>query len=434
MDTLHRHCAGLDVHKDSVWVCVRHLSADDQVREQLRCFGTTTADLLALLDFLLVCGVTIVAMESTGVYWKPVFNVLEGHVRVLLVNAEHIKQVEGRKTDAGDCAWIAQLLQHGLLRPSFVPPRPIRELRDLTRQRTQLTGERAAAVNRVQKVLEDANLKLGSVASDVLGVSGRAMLEAVCAGETDPTRLAELARGRLRAKIPQLVRALTGRVTGHHRFLLRLHLDHLSHLDALVDRLTGRIGELLAPPPDPGPDGAGAAPATAAPAAEGPGGTAADPGGSPGPAAAAAGLGEAVARLTTIPGVSRRTAEVVLAEIGSDMGPFPTAGHVASWAGLCPGNHQSAGKRYSGRVRRGNRWLKQALVQAAWAASRRQKGALAGEYRRLSRRRGAKRAVLAVAHTLLVTCYQLLKKGTTYQEPPGRQGPKDGQAKPEAAA
>src|SRR5438874_1946310 len=221
MDTLHRCCAGLDVHKDSVFACVRRLLPDDSVTQQVRRFGTTTAELLALLDWLLAAGVPIIAMESTGVYWKPVFNILEGHVRVLLVNAEHVKQVEGRKTDVKDCAWIAQLLQHGLLRPSFVPERPVRDLRDLTRQRAQLTGERSAAANRIQKVLEDANIKLGSVATDVLGVSGRAMLAELIEGRDDPEALAQQARGRLRAKIPQLREALRGRVTEHHRFLLR---------------------------------------------------------------------------------------------------------------------------------------------------------------------------------------------------------------------
>ena len=423
MDTLHRCCAGLDVHKDSVFACVRHLLANDEVVEEVRRFGTTTGELLALLDWLLAAGVPIVAMESTGVYWKPVFNILEGHVRVLLVNAEHVKQVEGRKTDAGDCAWIAQLLQHGLLRPSFVPERPVRDLRDLTRQRAQLTGERSAAANRIQKVLEDANIKLGSVATDVLGVSGRAMLAELIEGRDDPEVLAQQARGRLRAKIPQLREALRGRVTEHHRFLLRLHLDHLAHLDGLMERLTERIdGLLFGPPPGPGPGGAapgGQEPGQAAEAAPGP------------PAAGASGLGAAVERLMTVPGISRRTAEVVVAEVGADMGQFPTAGHLASWAGLCPGNDESAGKRRRGTIRRGNRWLKQALVQAAWAASRCKGGYLPALYRGLSRRRGRKRALIAVAHALLVTCYHLLSKGEDYRDPlqaSGEQAPLAGVA------
>jgi transposase len=421
MDTLHRCCAGLDVHKDSVFACVRRLLPNDEVVSEVRRFGTTTTELLLLLDWLLTLGVSVVAMESTGVYWKPVFNILEGPVRVLLVNAEHVKQVEGRKTDVGDCAWIAQLLQHGLLRPSFIPEQPVRELRDLTRQRTQLTGERASAANRIQKVLEDANIKLASVATDVLGVSGRAILAKLIAGEENSETLAEQARGRLRSKIPQLREALRGRVTEHHRFLLRLHLDHLGHLDGLMTRLTERIEMLLFPPSDPSdpspppetspPSGtastAGGLPTEGAPPASAP------------PSATGARLGEAVHRLTTIPGVSRRTAEVVVAEIGANMEQFPTASHLASWAGVCPGNHESAGKRHSGRIRRGNRWLKQALVQAAWAASRCKKGYLPALFRSLARRRGRKRALIALAHTLLVTCYYLLKKGVDYRDPAG---------------
>jgi transposase len=417
MDTLHRCCAGLDVHKDSVFACVRRLLPNDEAVQEIRCFGTTTLQLLALLEWLLASGVSVVAMESTGVYWKPVFNILEGPVRVLLVNAEHVKQVEGRKTDAGDCAWIAQLLQHGLLRPSFVPQQPVRELRDLTRQRAQLTGERSAAANRIQKVLEDANIKLASVATDVLGVSGRAMLMKLIEGQQDPEAMAQQARGRLRAKIPQLREALHGRVTEHHRFMLRLHMDHMEHLDGLIERLTQRIEALLFPPPDPTPR----ADASLAEGDSPPEGTqttsAATVATVASVATAGQQLGEAVDRLTTIPGISRRTAEVVVAEIGADMGQFPTAAHLASWAGLCPGNHESAGKRHSGRIRRGNRWLKQALVQAAWAASRCKTGYLPALYRSLAQRRGRKRALIALAHTLLLTSYHLLKKGADYKDP-----------------
>ncbi len=333
-----------------------------------------TGDLLALSDWLAGHGVTHVAMESTGVYWKPVFNLLEGGVSVILVNAEHIKQVPGRKTDVKDCQWIAQLLQHGLLKASFVPPAPIRELRDLTRQRTQLIQERSAAANRIQKVLEDANIKLASVATDVLGVSGRDMLEALIAGETDPAKLAELARKRLREKIPALRQALQGRVTDHHRFLLRLHLDHVTHLEELIGRLGVRIEEALAP------------------------------------------FAEASQRLQTIPGVSQRTAETVLAEIGPNMEQFATAGHLASWAGMCSGNNESAGKRRSGRTTKGDRWLKRVLVQAAWAASHSKGTYLAAQYRRLAKRRGCKRALVAVGHTLLIIMYHVLKRGTTYAE------------------
>jgi transposase len=374
MDTLYPCCAGIDVHKGNVVVCVRCCDRPGKVFEEIRTFTTMTRDLLALADWLASHGVTHVAMESTGVYWKPVFNIVEGGVQVILVNAEHIKQVPGRKTDVKDCQWIAQLLQHGLLKASFVPPAPIRELRDLTRQRTQLIQERSAAANRIQKVLEDANIKLASVATDVLGVSGRDMLEALIAGETDPDKLADLARKRLREKIPALQLALQGRVTDHHRFLLRMHLDHVTHLEELIGRLGSRIEEALAP------------------------------------------FAEAVERLQTIPGISQRVAETVLAEIGTNMEQFPTDGHLASWAGMCSGNNESAGKRRSGRCTHGNRWLKRILVQAAWAASHTKGTYLAAQYRRLAKRRGRKRALVAVGHTLLVIIYHVLKRGATYTE------------------
>jgi len=374
MDTLYPRCAGIDVHKANVVVCVRCCDRPGKPSEEVRTFSTMTRDLLALSDWLAEHGVTHVAMESTGVYWKPVFNILEGRFQVLLVNAEHIKQVPGRKTDVKDCQWIAQLLQHGLLKASFVPPAPIRELRDLTRQRTQLVAEKASAANRIQKVLEDANIKLAGVATDVLGTSGRAMLEALIAGVSDPEQLADLARMRLRAKIPELRLALQGRVTEHHRFLLRMHLDHIVHLEELIGRLSGRIEEVMAP------------------------------------------FAEAATRLATIPGVSQRVAETVVAEIGPRMEQFPTAGHLASWAGMSPGNNESAGKRRSGHTTHGNRWLRQMLVQAAWAASRTKGTYLAAQYRRLVKRRGAKRALVAVGHTLLVMIYQVLKKGTVYAE------------------
>lgn len=374
MDTLYPRCAGIDVHKANVVVCVRCADRPGKAGEEVQTFSTLTRDLLTLASWLTERGVTHVAMESTGVYWKPVFNILEGSVHVILVNAEHIKQVPGRKTDVKDCQWIAQLLQHGLLKASFVPPQPIRELRDLTRQRTQLIQERSAAANRIQKVLEDANIKLACVATDVLGVSGRDMLEALIAGETDPTRLAELARKRLREKIPALQLALQGRVREHHRFLLRMHLDHITHLEELIARLGVRIEEMLAP------------------------------------------FAAAEERLQTIPGVSQRVAETVLAEIGPQMEQFPGAAQLASWAGMCSGNNESAGKRRSGRVRKGNRWLKGVLVQAAWAASHTKGTYLAAQYRRLAKRRGRKRALVAVGHTLLVIIYHVLKRETTYQE------------------
>jgi transposase len=374
MEILYGCCAGIDVHKKNVVVCVRRLDAAGKACQEIRTYSTMTRDLLAMGDWLVEQGVTHVALESTGVYWKPVFNLLEDRVTVILVNAEHIKQVPGRKTDVKDCAWIAQLLQHGLLKASFVPPAPIRELRDLTRQRTQVIAERTGVANRVQKVLEDANIKLGSVASDVLGASGRDMLEALIGGETDPQVLADLARRRLRAKIPQLEQALRGRVTEHHRFLLRLHLDHLDHLEQLSARLIERIEAVLAP------------------------------------------FGEAMEQLTSIPGISEQTAMTVVAEVGTDMGQFPSADHLASWAGLSPGNNESAGKRRSGRTTKGNRWLRQALVQAAWAASHTRNTYLAAQYRRLAKRRGRKKALIAVAHTMLVIIYNVLRKHTAYTE------------------
>ncbi len=374
MQTLYTHVAGLDVHKDTVVVCVRCPAADGALLEEVRTFGAMTRDVLLLSDWLSACGVTQVAMESAGVCWKPVFNVLEGCSHVTRVNAQHIKQVPGRKTDVKDCQWLAQLLQHGLLQASFVPPESIRELRDLTRQRAQLIQEKASAANRIPKVLEDANIKRAGVASDVLGASGRDMLEAWSAGETDPAKLAELARRQLRGKIPRLREALWGRETEPHRFLLRLHLDHLTQREGLIERLSVRIEEALRP------------------------------------------CGAAVERLRTIPGVNQRVAETALAEIGPNMDQFPSAGHVASWAGMNPGNNASAGKRRSGHTTKGNRWLKRILVQAAWAASRTKGTYLAAPYRRLAQRRGRKRAVGAVGHTLLGIIYQVLRRQTTYAE------------------
>jgi transposase len=374
MDTLNPCCAGLDVHKDTVYACARRRGPGGAARTTTRVFGTMTPDLLALGDWLAEQGVTHVAMESTGVYWKPVYFLLEGRFALLLANAQQLKRVPGRKTDVADCAWIAQLLEHGLIAPSFVPPAPQRDLRELTRQRVQLVRQKAAVANRIQKVLEDANLKLGSVASDVLGKSGRAMLRAIAAGVTEPAALAELALGRLRQQRPRLVPALTGRVTEHHRFLLRLLLDEVAMVEGLLGRLEARIDAVLGP------------------------------------------FDPAVARLTTIPGVDRRTAQAVVAEIGPDMGRFPSEGHLASWAAVCPGNDQSAGKRRSGRTARGSPWLKRALVQAAWAASRTKGTYLAALYRRLAARRGRKRALVAVGHTLLGIIYHLLRRGEDYTD------------------
>jgi transposase len=371
METLYQRVAGLDVHRDSVMACVRITQGHGKPREEVRTFGAMTDDLLALSDWLRAEQVTHIAMESTGVLWKPVWNLLDGasNWELLLVNARELKQVPGRKTDVKDSQWIAQLLACGLLRSSFVPAREQRELRDLTRQRAQLCGEQTRCVNRIHKVLQDANIKLSSVATDVLGVSGRQMLEALVRGEDDPERLAELARRRLRGKIPELRRALKGHVTAHHQFLLEQLLRHLGHLEEQLAAYSARIEECLRPFVDE---------ATAA-------------------------------RLDAIPGVNRLTIENVVAEIGAHMTQFPTAGHLASWAGLCPGNEESAGKRKSGRTTKGNVWLRRALCQAAWAAARKKDSYFQAQYRRLAGRRGKKRAVVGVAHSLLEVIYHLLK-------------------------
>ena len=374
MDLIHSCRAGLDVHKKTVVACVRRTEPDGRVVREVLTFGTMTAELIALADWLDAQGVSHVAMESTGVYWKPVFHLLEGRFEVLLVNAHHIKQVPGRKTDVKDAEWIAQLLQYGLLRSSFIPPPPIRELRDLTRQRAQLVRERATVVNRIQKVLEDANIKLSSVATDVLGVSGRAMLAALVAGGGDPAALAELARGSLRGKTPELTQALHGFVTDHHRFLLRTLLRQVEQLEDLIAEYGARIEGVTAP------------------------------------------FAEAAARLETIPGLGGRAAEVIVAEIGTDMTAFPTAGHLASWAGLCPGNNESAGKRRTGKTTKGSQWLRTVLVQVAWSASHTKDTIFSATYRKWAKRMGKKKALVALGHKILVVIYKLLKDRTDYQE------------------
>ena len=374
MDILLDCCAGLDVHKRTVVACVRRLGPDRVSTSLVRTFGTMTADLLELADGLAAQGVTHVALESTGVYWKPVYHLLEGRFTLLLVNAHHIKHVPGRKTDVKDADWIAQLLQHGLLRASFVPPPPIRDLRDLTRQRTQLVRDRATVVNRVQKVLEEANIKLASVATDVLGKSGRDMIAALIAGTTDPVPLADLARGSLRKKKPALRRALEGRVTDHHRFLLATLMRQEEQLESLIGSYDVRIDAQMAP------------------------------------------YAEAAAQLRAIPGIGPRAAEVIVAEVGTDMTTFPTAGHLASWAGMCPGNDESAGKRRSGKTTKGSQWLRSTLVQAAWAAIRAKETIFGVVYHRWAKRLGRKKALIAVGHKLLTVIYLMLKKGTGYQE------------------
>jgi transposase len=374
MDQLIERAGGLDVHRDSVAACVR-VPGTGRIRVQhVRTFGTTTTELLTLRDWLEAHGVTHVAMESTGVYWKPVYYVLEDRFECLLVNAAHLKHVPGRKTDVQDCVWIAQVLEHGLLRGSFVPPPLLRDLRDLTRYRTVLTEERTREANRLHKLLQDAGIKLASVAADILGVSGRAMVEALVQGTTDPEVLADLARGKLRGKLPALRQALAGHFRAHHAFIAGQILAHLDYLDEALEVLTGRIGEVLAP------------------------------------------FAEVVTRLDTIPGFSRATAEVVLAEIGWDMTVFPTHRHLSSWAGLCPGQNESAGKHRSGRTRKGNRWLRRALVLAGHAAAHTKDTALAARYLRLRRRRGEKTAIVAIAHALLVIAYHVIAESATYRD------------------
>jgi len=376
MDTLFARVAGLDVHLKSISCAVRCRQDSGKLLTEVRSFGTMTRDLRALADYLQGLGVTHVALEATGVLWKPVWNILDGRFTLLLVNPRHLKKVPGRKTDVKDAEWIAQLLQCGLLRGSFVPPRPVRQLRDLTRHRAQLMGEHTRVANRVHKLLEDANIKLGAVASDVLGKSGRAMLAALLQGEQDAEKLAELALGRLRGKIPELQRALEGHCTEHHRFVLGRLLSHLGYLERhseqFSDHIAGRLDELL-------------------------------------PA-------EIFVRLDAIPGVNRKTIENVIAEIGTDMTVFPDEHHLSSWCGMCPGNEESAGKRLRSRTRKGNRWLRRALTEAAWAASHVKNSYLAAQYRRLVGRRGKNRALVAVAHSLLVIIYHVLKNNVEYKD------------------
>jgi transposase len=374
MDVLIARCAGLDVHKETVVTCIRRVLPDGVAVEETRTFATMTGDLLELADWLDAEGVTHAAMESTGVYGKPVWHLLEGRFDLTLVNARHMRQVPGRKTDVKDAAWIAQLLAHGLLSKSFVPPPPIRELRDLTRQRAQLVADKATVADRLQKVLEDASIKLAGVATDVLGASGRAMIARMIGGEADPQELAAEARGRLKKKMIPLRRALEGRVTDHHRFQLRLLRDQVRDLEALIARLDGRIAEVMGP------------------------------------------LAQAAARLETIPGVGSRAAEVIVAEIGADMSRFPTAGHLASWAGLCPGNNESAGKRRTGRTTKGSTWLRATLVQVAWSASHTKRTILSARYRSLAKRLGKKKALVAPGHKILRIIYEMLSNQTDYVE------------------
>ncbi len=402
MRVMYERCAGLDVHKKVITACRMWTKEDGQVAAETRTFSTMTAGLLQLLEWLQEWGCTHAAMESTGEYWKPVYNILEGQVEVVLVNARHVKNVPGRKTDVGDAEWLADLLRHGLLRGSFVPPRPQRELRDLTRQRSNLVRERAAVVNRLQKVLEQANIKLASVATDVMGASGRAILEALVDGETDPTAMAELARGRLREKKAELEQALVGRMSDHQRFLLASHLRHIDFLDEQIRQFDERIARHIEQMSSPSVTAGEASPAAPVPSEE-----------KPEPALT---WSQAVELLDTIPGIDRRLAEVLVAEMGIDMSRFPTAKHLASWGGVAPGNNESAGKQRSGKTPPGNPGLRKALVQAAHGAKRKKDSFLKAQYHRLAARRGKKRAIVAVAHSILVIAYHVLRRGEPYRE------------------
>ena len=426
MQVTYTHCAGLDVHKKTVVACAIVPGPAGQPQSIIRTFGTMTADLLALSDWLHSLDVQAVAMESTGEFWKPVYNLLEGQFELLVVNAQHIKNVPGRKTDVKDAEWIAELLRHGLLRGSFIPPRPQRDLRDLTRQRTNLVQDRATVVNRLQKALEWANLKLSAVVSDVTGVSARAMLEAIVAGETAPAALAELACGRLRAKRVLLEQALTGRVREHHRFIIAEHLIQLDNLDEQIGRFDAQISayleQLSALPP--ASDGANDAaptspPPTAAPTSPPPtvAPSSPPPTAAPtSPAPAALTWNAALVFADAVPGIGLRLAQDILAETGIDMTRFPSAGHLVSWAKICPGHNESAGKRFSGATGHGNRWLRTKLVQAAWAAVKVRTSYFAACFHRLAGRRGVKRAIIAVAHRILIALYHVLSRQEPFRD------------------
>ena len=371
MEVLHARCAGLDVHRDTVVACCR-LMADGAVTQDVQTFGTATKDLLALSEWLTAHTVTHVAMEATGVYWKPVWHVLDGHFELVLANASHVKNVPGRKTDVNDAMWIADLLAHGLIRASFVPETPIQNLRDLTRTRKQLVRERASHVQRVDKILQDANLKLGSVLADIMGTSGRAILAAIIAGETDPEKLVALVRKSVKAPREKIVEALRGKVTAHHRFLIEIHLGQADALEKVIDRIDEQVGERLQT------------------------------------------FRAAADRLTQIPGISDVVAAAVVSEIGVDMRRFHTVGHLISWAGLCPRNDESAGKRRSTRLRKGAPWLKTLLVQSAWCATRAKGTYLQAQFLRLRSRRGPKKAIMSVAASILTAVYYMLRDEKDY--------------------
>ena len=373
MEVLYSRCAGLDVHQANVVACLR-IAEGARAKHEVRTFATTTKGLLELADWLREASCAHIAMESTGVYWKPVWHVLEGEFELVLANASHIRNVPGRKTDVNDAMWIADLLAHGLIRGSFVPPTSIQELRDLTRTRKQLVREVARHTQRMQKTLEDANIKITGVISDILGVSGRAFLGALIAGETDPEKLADLARGRLRASRTQIVEALRGRVREHHRFMLKLHLDQITSLQNAIAELERRLGEHLEP------------------------------------------FRDDVKLLETIPGISRTAAQVMASEMGMDMKRFASDDSLVSWAGMCPRSDESAGKRRSTRIRKGAPWLKTTLIQAAWAAVRTKNSYLRSLFQRLKARRGAMKAIVAVAASMLRSAYHMLTRRVPYHD------------------
>jgi transposase len=372
MEVLHARCAGIDVHKDMVMAAVRCVS--EPKHHEVKSFGTTTTQLQELSNWLESHGCTHVVMEATGVYWKPVWHLLEGVFELVLVNAQHVKNVPGRKTDVADATWLADLLAHGLVRGSFIPPAPIQELRDMTRTRKQLVRELSQHTLRVQKVLEDANLKLGSVLSSVVGKSGRAMLKAIIEGEANPEKLADLAQGTAKKKRAELIESLRGRVTPHHRNMLKLHLGLVDTLQKAIDEVDAAVGKSMAP------------------------------------------IQARAQLLTTMPGISEISASVIVAEIGVDMSRFPTPGHLVSWAGLCPRSDESAGKRRSTRVRKGGTWLKTMLVTAAWSAVRTKDTYLRAQFLRIKSRRGAKKAILAVAASMLTAAYFILRDGVEYKD------------------
>jgi transposase len=374
MEAIIERCCGIDVHKKTITACLMVGKPNEKPTVTIKTFSTMTRDLLACKDWLESKGCTHVALESSGVYWKPVFNILEDSVEIILANARHIKNVPGRKTDVKDCAWIAELLRHGLIKGSFIPPRPIRELRDLTRYRKKLIQQRSSELNRIQKFLEDANIKLSSVVSDITGVSAQDMIYHLIKQDMTPQEMSELARGRLRTKITELEKALEGALREHHRLMLTLSIQMIASYDQAIAELDREIDERMQP------------------------------------------YRKESERLQTIPGIKKRAVESIVAETGADMSRFPSDRHLSSWAGVSPGNNESAGKRRSGRSTPGNKWLKAILTESAWSASRSKGTYLKARYQRLAARRGKKRAALAVGHTILIMAYHIIKEQCTYQE------------------